>query len=340
MLRSMWRVSALALVALWASGAAAQGPPGCMARFAGSWMVTVVATGQTYPSQIFPNGTLSSTCPFCMPVQNWTCNGNTFMLLTPVAHTHTLSADGRTMSGGCCSLVRVGPAPSVARAPQGRQAAPQQTTGASRWLPPGSPNAAPAAQPPPRNPFGGDVHMGNRPVTDPGPRVVQPGEGAPGLSDRRRREIDRLRNDRRALERYIGRLPARERESAWQYAGRTRRDTQVLRLGGETVAPPSVQITPPGQTYQTNLEECRRAAQAGRPPPPACNVQAVGGGPCTLGAGCTSMTCSVHLQYLQIRVVPRLDRAGIISQMNAAGCGGTNFCYVPRPGTAQVCGRG
>jgi hypothetical protein len=87
-------------------------PASCVSKFVGSWTVTVVATGQTYNSQIRADGTLSSACFMCAPVQNWTCNGNTFILLGPGSATHTLSADGRSMAGGCCRLARLGPPPA------------------------------------------------------------------------------------------------------------------------------------------------------------------------------------------------------------------------------------
>ena len=76
-----------------------------------------MSTGQRYTSQIFPGGTLSSACPLCVPVQHWTCNGDTFTLLDPVVVTATLSPDGRRLTAGCCVSTRIGGA-AVAAAPQ------------------------------------------------------------------------------------------------------------------------------------------------------------------------------------------------------------------------------
>lgn len=96
------------------SPASAAPPASCAGKFVGTWSVTVLATGQTYRSQIRADGTLSSACPLCPAVQTWTCSGNTFILTSPVHHTHTISPDGRRMAGGCCSSVRIGGAPVAA----------------------------------------------------------------------------------------------------------------------------------------------------------------------------------------------------------------------------------
>ena len=107
----------LALLLGLTSLAAAAPPANCVNKFVGTWSVTVNATGQTYRSQIRANGTLTSACPGCPPVQTWTCSGNTFILTSPVSVTHTISSDGRRMAGGCCSLVRIGGAPVAAKGP-------------------------------------------------------------------------------------------------------------------------------------------------------------------------------------------------------------------------------
>jgi hypothetical protein len=99
-----------ALAIICASLPALAAPPAdCVSKFVGAWIVTVNVTGQTYPSTIRPDGTLSSACPLCAPVQTWTCQGNTFILTGPGSATHTLSADGKMMTGSCCTVVRVGP---------------------------------------------------------------------------------------------------------------------------------------------------------------------------------------------------------------------------------------
>jgi hypothetical protein len=86
----------------------------CAHKFVGSWMVRVIATGQTAPAVISPNGTTHITCPMCNPTGTWTCSGNTIMILAPTPVSHTISADGKTMSGGCCVLTRIGGGPTVA----------------------------------------------------------------------------------------------------------------------------------------------------------------------------------------------------------------------------------
>jgi hypothetical protein len=55
------------------------------------------------------------TCPLCTPGGSWTCSGNTITVNVDngVTTQHTLHADGRTISGGCCTITRIGAAPSV-----------------------------------------------------------------------------------------------------------------------------------------------------------------------------------------------------------------------------------
>jgi hypothetical protein len=105
------------LVPLWLMVAPASAAPAtsCASKFVGSWMVRVDATGQTYPSQILPNGRTHVTCPLCTPGGSWTCSGNTITVNVDngVTTQHTLHADGRTMSGGCCTITRLGAAPPV-----------------------------------------------------------------------------------------------------------------------------------------------------------------------------------------------------------------------------------
>lgn len=93
-------------------------PASCVSKFVGSWTVRVNATGQTYPAQFFANGRSHATCPMCTPGGSWTCSGNTltFTVDNGMSGQATLSADGRTMSGGCCTTTRIGPAPSVKEA--------------------------------------------------------------------------------------------------------------------------------------------------------------------------------------------------------------------------------
>jgi hypothetical protein len=99
--------------------AAAAPPASCVKRFVGTWQITVLATGQRYRSVIRADGTTTADCPLCGG-GTWTCNGRTFILTSPAPHTSTISADGRTITGGCCTAVRVGGAPvATAAAPAG-----------------------------------------------------------------------------------------------------------------------------------------------------------------------------------------------------------------------------
>ena len=110
-------VSGLLFFSFWlAAGAAGAAPPAsCASKFVGSWTVRVEATGQTYPSLILPNGRTQVTCPMCTPGGTWTCAGDTITVNVDngVTTQHRLHADGKTMSGGCCTITRSGPAPAM-----------------------------------------------------------------------------------------------------------------------------------------------------------------------------------------------------------------------------------
>ena len=142
-------------------------PPSCVGKFVGTWTVTILATGQTYRSQIRADGTLTSFCPLCPPGQNWTCNGNTFILTSPVSLTQTLSADGRRMGGGCCSATRIGGAPTLAKpAPTKQDALPKRpgeapVKTAKAAPPPGPPGQSGArpSQPPAPAPSVADYYL-------------------------------------------------------------------------------------------------------------------------------------------------------------------------------------
>lgn len=88
-------------------------PASCGNKFVGAWTVRVNATGQTYPLLVRPNGTARITCPLCPSEGTWTCNGNTFTSIE-TSTTATLSADGRTLTGSCCTTTRVGTPPAAA----------------------------------------------------------------------------------------------------------------------------------------------------------------------------------------------------------------------------------
>jgi hypothetical protein len=121
--RLLFAVLFLALIVV-DSAAIAAPPAECAGKFVGSWMVTVLATGQTYPATISPDGSTHVTCPFCNPTGSWTCSGDTIMIRAPAAVSHTLAPDGQSMSGGCCRLTRLGAAGAP---PQAHAAAPRAT---------------------------------------------------------------------------------------------------------------------------------------------------------------------------------------------------------------------
>src|SRR5262249_746817 len=102
-----------------ASAQSSPPPASCVKRFVGTWIVTVKATGQTYPATVLANGTGHATCPACMPMQHWTCSGNTFILLDPRTEEAPLSADGTGTESACCVSVRAGGASRLGHAAQG-----------------------------------------------------------------------------------------------------------------------------------------------------------------------------------------------------------------------------
>jgi hypothetical protein len=94
-------VCAAVLAALLSSAAAA--PPGsCASKFVGTWI------GGWGSTQVVAGGTAYPKCPMCVPVQTWTCSGNTFMITGPTPATGTLMPDGRTMTGSWGVATRVG----------------------------------------------------------------------------------------------------------------------------------------------------------------------------------------------------------------------------------------
>ncbi len=142
-------------------------PANCVGKFVGTWTVTILATGQTYRSQIRADGTLTSFCPLCPPAQNWTCNGNTFILTSPVSLTQTLSADGRRMGGGCCAAVRIGGGPAIAKPGPTKQDATPKRPGeapvktAKAAPPPGPPGQSGVrpSQPPAQAPAAANYYL-------------------------------------------------------------------------------------------------------------------------------------------------------------------------------------
>jgi hypothetical protein len=122
------------LVSLLPLGVAEAAPPAsCASKFIGTWTVRVNATGQTYPLIIRPDGTSRITCPLCPSEGTWTCTGHTFMSIAPVATTSTLSADGRTLTGSCCTTTRVS-SPAMADRPAARGVDGQPSAGGSKTV--------------------------------------------------------------------------------------------------------------------------------------------------------------------------------------------------------------
>jgi hypothetical protein len=102
----------------WLCSTAMAGPPAdCVKKHAGRWQITVRATGQTYPADLFPNGTGVSHCPGCAP-GTWTCSGNTStVFVNGQTVVSTLSPDGLSATSSCCTSTRIGRAPAVVRTP-------------------------------------------------------------------------------------------------------------------------------------------------------------------------------------------------------------------------------
>jgi hypothetical protein len=90
--------------------AAAAPPKSCAYKFVGTW---------AYPggtTVVLANGTALPKCAPCVPVQYWTCSGNTYTFSNPGGATWsaTLSADGRQLIG-TVTATRVGGAPRSKR---------------------------------------------------------------------------------------------------------------------------------------------------------------------------------------------------------------------------------
>jgi hypothetical protein len=94
-----------------AAGPARAVPPAeCARKFVGQW--TVDGPTGSYMATIRRDGTGTAHCALCMPVQQWTCEGNNYILLTPYRHVSTLSPDGRSMTGGGITAYRPGGVPT------------------------------------------------------------------------------------------------------------------------------------------------------------------------------------------------------------------------------------
>lgn len=93
-------------------------PASCAKKFVGTWAYAIGTTRVTADGNAYPK------CASCVGHQTWTCEGNTFILLSPTPARGTLSADGRTMSGSWGVSTRVGGA-AVAAAPSGQPPKPK-----------------------------------------------------------------------------------------------------------------------------------------------------------------------------------------------------------------------
>jgi hypothetical protein len=86
-------------------------PASCASKFVGTW---------AYPggvTEVRADGTAYPKCPMCVPMQTWTCSGNTYFFNNPGSYTATLSPDGRQLIG-TVTATRIGGsvrAPRVAR---------------------------------------------------------------------------------------------------------------------------------------------------------------------------------------------------------------------------------
>jgi len=95
-----------------ATGPVSAPPSDCAYKFVGMWTVQT-NSGQTYQAEIRPDGTSTAYCPLCMPVQRWTCHGDTRTVLDPFVFEDRLSADGMRLDSAYGSATRNGPPPSA-----------------------------------------------------------------------------------------------------------------------------------------------------------------------------------------------------------------------------------
>jgi hypothetical protein len=101
------RLSSLAMAFVVLSVPALAAPPSsCACKFVGEW---VYPGGST---TVFANGTAKPKCAFCVPMQSWTCNGNTYYFSNsgpPGQFTATLVGENRMQySGGVATRVHAG----------------------------------------------------------------------------------------------------------------------------------------------------------------------------------------------------------------------------------------
>jgi hypothetical protein len=113
---------------LFAAAAEAAPPASCARKFVGTW---VHATGTTL---VKPDGTAIPSCPFCVSVQYWTCNGDQYLFSNsgpPGQFSTTLVApDVMQGAGGVARRIGAAPASPPAAAPANPRA--EQPSGDAR----------------------------------------------------------------------------------------------------------------------------------------------------------------------------------------------------------------
>ncbi len=127
-------------------------PPSCASKFVGTWV---------YPggvTTVSPNGLAYPHCPMCVPVQTWTCQGNTFLFSNsgPPGEFSATMIDINHMRGTTGIATRVGGAAIAARPTPDQQAAaassstpkPQPKSAAQQQKPPPTKSAAQSPPPP------------------------------------------------------------------------------------------------------------------------------------------------------------------------------------------------
>lgn len=131
MQKASWRLLLTAVSFTANLAAAAEPPSSCADKFVGTWSfpggtTTVMANGLAYPR-----------CTFCVAVQTWTCQGDTYLFSNsgPPGQFSATLIDSNRMSGNGGRIIstRVGPAPPTANSTDVKVPAPttQVNAGAS-----------------------------------------------------------------------------------------------------------------------------------------------------------------------------------------------------------------
>ncbi len=119
-------------------------PKSCAAKFVGTWSYSGGTT------VVNADGTANPQCFLCVPVQTWTCNGNTYIITGPTTYQATLTPDGRQMVGSAGVATRVSggerPAARPAAQPRPRPARPQPSAPVEAGAPARPGDAVPMRQ--------------------------------------------------------------------------------------------------------------------------------------------------------------------------------------------------